>query len=560
MIDPLVVELGLIIVVATVVGILFRVLRQPLILAYIATGVILGASFFNVIASPHIVEALSTLGVAFLLFLVGLTLNVKVLREVGKVSLFAGLGQVIFTAILGTGLALLLGFGMVEAVFIGVAFTFSSTIIIIKLLLDQDELETLHGKIAIGILIVQDVVAVLALLFVTSFGTTTGLTGIAINIFIGGLGLIIVAFLLSRYVIGKLFYYFAQSQELLFLTSLSWLAIIAGISEAFGFSIEIGAFIAGITLAPLPYSYNISGKVKYLRDLFLVLFFVSLGTRLVAESLFAVMTTALVFSAFILLINPLIIFIIMGFMGYTPRTNFKISFSVAQISEFSLILIALGNIRGFVSDEVTVIAIIVAVVTIAISSYFITYADKLYDLFPKRILNLLQFRRPASNMKKELQTKKYAAAFLGFGKMGRTVFENMNFEKKEVLVVDFNPSIAMEAIKSKLNFLFADITDVDTIDLITKTSPPLIFSSIEDVEPNEVLLKKLAGRKDILKVLVSENVRNARYFYELGADLVIVPSITASERISIILSTALKDKDLMQTFKDEQLRIMKKFK
>ncbi|MCK4496650.1 MAG: cation:proton antiporter, partial [Candidatus Aenigmarchaeota archaeon] len=300
-------ELGTIIIIATLLGIIARKLRQPIILAYILTGIIVGPTFLNIVTSVDMVYVFSQLGIAFLLFLVGLNMNYKVLREVGKISLITGTGQIVFTFIIGYGIALLLGFQLIESFFISIALTFSSTIIIVKLLADKNDLESLYGKISIGFLLVQDFVAIAIIVMLSGNIIGMSLESLLMVNIMKIVFLFCVTFVFGKYILPPLIGVISKSTEMLFLSGISWMFVMCMLSMYLGFSIEIGALLAGISMASLPYHFEITGRIKPLRDFFLILFFVILGAQMIFSEIGGLILPAIVFSIFILIGNPLIV-------------------------------------------------------------------------------------------------------------------------------------------------------------------------------------------------------------------------------------------------------------
>jgi len=344
-------ELALIIGVAAVLALIGRLIKQPPIIAYLVTGIIIGPFAFGILSSTEIVQTLARMGVAFLLFIVGLNLDFRVLKEVGIVSLVVGIGQIIITAGIGFGIALWLGFAYVPSLFIAAALAFSSTVVVVKLLSDKNELETLHGKIALGILIFQDFVAALVLMIIPVLGPGLG-DFTVIFLQLGKAILLIVGMFLFAYIfLPGVLSIAAKNQEVLFLFSVAWALLFAVLFDFLGFSLEIGALLAGMALASSKYSLEIRGKIKGLRDFFVVLFFVYFGSQLVGPITSKLIIQALIFSAFVLIGNPIIVMTLMRMFGYKKRTNFFTGISLAQISEFSLILILLGFTLGFISQE-----------------------------------------------------------------------------------------------------------------------------------------------------------------------------------------------------------------
>src|SRR3989344_4802104 len=305
-------ELSVIVVIATSIAGIIKLLKQPLIIGYIITGLLVSPLFLNLIHSTEILQTFSHIGVAFLLFIVGINLSPKIIKEDGVVSLITGIGQVIFTSLIGFFISRWLGFSIVTSLYIAVALTFSSTIIIMKILSDKKDLETLYGKISIGFLLVQDIIAVIVLIVVSSFSSGTNITNLITDSLIKGVSITAAVIVIANYILPKLSDFFAKSQEYLFLFSISWGLGLATLFHFLNFSIEIGALIAGVTLSLSPYHQEISSKMKVLRDFFIIIFFVLLGSQLVFGNINQYIIPTIVFSLFILIGNPLIVMVLMG--------------------------------------------------------------------------------------------------------------------------------------------------------------------------------------------------------------------------------------------------------
>ncbi|MCG2720183.1 MAG: cation:proton antiporter [Nanoarchaeota archaeon] len=385
------IELSIIICITVLVVGIIRLLKQPLIIGYIIAGIIVGPYFLNIIRSTETLMVFSQIGVSLLLFIVGLSLSPRVIKEVGKVSLITGLGQILFTSLFGFFIARLLGFSIIISLYVAMALTFSSTIIIMKLLSDKKDLEKLYGKISIGFLLVQDIFVIFLLLVISSFSGTLNLANMALETIIGGVLLIGTLLLISIYLLPGLSKFFAKSQEFLFLFSIGWGLCLAALFHYIGFSMEVGALIAGISLSISPYHYEISSKMKPLRDFFIILFFILLGSQMIFGNITPFIIPAIIFSLFVLIGNPLIVMILMGLLGYRKKTSFQAGLTVAQISEFSLIFIALGVKVGHLKPEILSFVTIIGLITIAGSTYLILYSEKIFfhlakylDLFERK--------------------------------------------------------------------------------------------------------------------------------------------------------------------------------
>ncbi len=254
-------QLGAILVIAAGLSLIAHRLKQPLIIAYIVTGVLVGPEVWSLASQPELFDALSNIGVAFLLFTVGLGLNWRHIKEVGKVSLATGIGQVLFTTIAGFALGKMLGLETITSLYLAIAFTFSSTIIIIKLLMDKEELDTLYGRISVGFLIVQDLVAMLILLGLGSFDSGASIGGIVLSTLFKVAIIVPVVWFVSAKIAPRMVPYVARSQELLFIFSIAWCFLIAGILVLFGFGIELGALLAGVMLSGTTMQREINARI-----------------------------------------------------------------------------------------------------------------------------------------------------------------------------------------------------------------------------------------------------------------------------------------------------------
>jgi len=537
-------ELSAVIITAVVIGIIFKKLRQPTILAYIVTGILLGSAFFGIISSGEAMHVFADLGIAFLLFLVGIHLDPKVLRDIGKTSIITGFGQIAFTFTIGYFVSTALGFSMIEAVYLALGLTLSSTVIIIKLLTDKNELNSLYAKISIGFLLVQDFVAIMAIIAISTFTPGVTVSQQVVNFVLNLSIFVLVVWIVSKYVIKRLFDSIAKSQELLFMGGIGWCFALASLSMVLGFSKEIGAFIAGVSIASLPYSYEVFAKMKYLRDFFIVLFFVYLGSSLIFISPQEVILPAIALSLVVIIGNPLIIFVLMSLLGYKSRTSFMAGSGFAQISEFSLIVILLGKQAGHFgpNELVTPTITLVAVMTISISTYFILYNNRIYERIFKRIpiLKKAFYQEDKLSSAKE---KQYPLILLGFGETGKKVFSRIKLSKKDVLIIDYDPHEIKQGIKKGFDCIYGDAADVETIKFLLRKQPQIIVSTVMDTEVNERLVNEFKKRKkkDMQLIILASTLGEAKMLYEKKADFVLVPSQIAAEKIGVIINDLQKD-------------------
>ena len=533
-VDPLLLELGVILVLAAILGIILKALKQPLILAYLITGLIIGSLGFFDIAEREALEFFSNLGVMFLLFLVGLEMDYDSIKKVGKTSLAIGLGQVAFTATGGFLIAnLVFGFEVVHAAYIAIALTFSSTVIIVKLLSDKGNLTSLHGRAAIGLLLVQDMVVILILISLNALdaGGEVGL-GSVMQIIAGGIALFMAMMALGRTVFPYIFRKVAHSQELLFLVSLAWLLSFAVIVKATGFSIEIAGFLGGVALANSAQKYHIASKIRPLRDFFILVFFAILGSMMAVSNLGGMIVPIIAFSLFVLIGNPLIVMFIMKILGYKKRTNFLTGVTVAQISEFSMIFATLGLTLGHISDQVFALIAAVGVVTITLSTYLILYAEKIFDYISKP-LSFFEKENTIEDMESDPDPSK-PIVLIGAHRTGEGI---MNYiDPDDLLVVDFDPLIIDDLKERGIKHLFSDATDPHVLEHLNLKKTEVIISTSPNLKDNLDLVRRVKGTKEGVKIIVrAENRREALELYDEGVDYVLLPHFVSGQYLGSII-------------------------
>ena len=485
-------QIALILLVAAVVGFLANLLRQPLIVAYIFVGILLGPAFLGLVSASEEIELLAKFGIAILLFLVGLKLDISLIRSTGLVALTTGVAQVLITMGIGFLIVLAWGFEWIPALYVALALAFSSTIIIIKVLSDKRELDRLHGQIAVGVLIVQDILVIVAMVVIASMGTPDGVdepTSLLVTL-VGSVIFLAAVALLARYVVPRLLSVLARSQELTLLFGVGWAMSLAGTSQLLGLSMEIGAFVAGVALASTPYRESLSARMVSLRDIMILFFFIELGTSLSFEDAGSQILLAAILSLFVLVLKPLIVMVIMGALGYRSQVSFKAGFALAQISEFSLILIALGYSLGQVDSEILSLVTLVAIITITLSTYFILYSDKLYPLAAPL---LRRFDRIDSHdeEREESQAHPFDAIVIGAGRLGSSVVRGMQDKGGRLLVVDQDPRALKAAKGEGVETLFGDISDPEFAASLPLNETDAVICSVHDRSTNLVLLETL---------------------------------------------------------------------
>jgi Kef-type K+ transport system membrane component KefB len=518
-------QVAAILLVTVVVGVLARLLRQPLIIGFIAVGILVGPIGLGIVAGGREVELLATLGISLLLFIVGLKLDVRLIRTLGPVALATGLGQVLFTSAVGFLIALALGFAVTESLYIAVALTFSSTIIIVKLLTDKGETEQLHGRIAIGFLIVQDIVVVIVMIALSAFGRAEGEADLPVELLsVAGRGTLFLGAiaLASRYALPSILRRVAGTPELLVLVAVTWAVVLAAASDLLGFSEEVGAFLAGVSLASTPFREALAARLGTLRDFLLLFFFVDLGAYMDfgrAEEQFG---AAVVLSIFVLVGNPVIVMLIMGAMRYRKRVGFLAGLTVAQISEFSLIFAALGVSLGHIGGETLGLITTVGIITIGLSTYLILYSAQLYRRL-ERWLGVFERDAPRDPVLASDGVQPEVVV-VGVGRYGGQMATSLAAEGCSVLGVDFDPDALDRLRASGVPVAYGDVEDPDLPQVLPLSHTRWVVSSVRNVDVNLTLIGALRahGYRGLIAV-AAEREGDVRRLEDGGADLVLLP-------------------------------------
>jgi len=519
-------DITLMLTLAVALGIVFRALRQPEILAYMLAGIIIGPLGLFRLHEPEAMHAFSEIGITLLLFILGLELKLSELRSVGKVALITGIGQILFTSLIGFGICLLLGISPIASVYLSVALTFSSTIVIVKLLSDKKDLNSLYGKVAIGFLLVQDFVAIIALIVLAGFASGEGAALPEASTFLWLLAKAVLLFgavvWLSQKVFPTLIHKLSNSRELLFLFAIAWAFGISALVSApwMGLSIEIGGFLAGLALANSTESFQIVSKVRSLRDFFITLFFVLLGTNLVFSSIGTIILPALLLSVFVLVGNPLIVMAIMGVMGFRKRTSFMAGLTVAQISEFSLIVTFMGLRIGHISPELVSLVTLVAMITFTLSTYAILNSNVLYDWL-KPWLRFFEKKSLRDEYNHDSEKMTDHIVLVGVNRMGRRILDRLKKEKTPVLAVDFDPAVIDQLREENIPVLFGDFADPDIREKAQLDRARLLISTLPDMADNLIVIHSVRSF-DLPVIVAATQEQDIRELYDAGAHYVVM--------------------------------------
>ncbi|MDO8564006.1 MAG: cation:proton antiporter [Nanoarchaeota archaeon] len=553
--------ISLIVSISALLTVFARLIKQPPIIAYLIAGILVGPLVFNLIGPANettgLLQVFSHIGVAFLLFIVGLSLDFRVMKEVGKVATLAGLVEIALTGGIGFLIATAIGFQNTTALYLGAAIAFSSTVVVVKILADKKEIDTLHGRLTLGILIVEDLVAAIALMAVPLIQEGSSIIFIFQKLGII-IGLIAIIFFVTSFLQERMLGYLAKNQEGLFLFGIAWALILAALFDYLGFSLEIGALIAGMSLASSKYTLEIGGKMKPLRDFFMVLFFVFFGSQLAEAITPSLIKTALIFSIFIIIGKPLIIMSVLKLFGYTKRTNFLTSSSLAQVSEFSLILILLGFNLGHINQEMMSLLVLIAVITIGVSSYNIYYSHHIFGKI-SHLLSIFESKKHRIDNKEK--KKEYEVFVFGYHRIGYKIIQSLKKMNAKVVVVDYNPKVIIALNKENIEAIYGDASDRNFLSEIGLEKAKLVISTIPQEDANIAIKETLKEIKSKAALIATaEQPRTALNLYNNGIDYVIVPHHLGGDYASSLIEKFGTSKKTYEEFGKKHFSSLKKGK
>lgn len=550
--SDLFIQLSTILILGSVITSILHFLRQPQIIGYLITGFIAGPLVLNLLGENNLLIDVSSIGIALLLFIVGLELNIQTLSRLKHVVLGTTILQVIFVSLVSAGAALLLGFGRLESFILGIALALSSTLIIVKVYTDKKELTRLYAQIAIGILILQDVIATGVKIFlasqkegVVSWIDIGVLSGKALALFAG-------LYLLSKFVLPRIVSFIESSKELLLIATLGWALGVAAVFEYLGFSIEVGALFAGVALASLQYNQEIAARLKPLRDFFIVIFFITLAASVTSGQLNNIWLPVIIFSFIVIFIKPLVTLISMGIAGYTKRTSFKTAISLSQVSEFSFIFIASAASSGLASADTQALVLVVGIITFISSTYMMKYDDEIFNKLESR---LQLFERKVTRLEQKEANANYPIVIFGYRKGGIEFIRTFKAMKKRFIVVDYDPEAIEQLEKHKAHFMYGDVTDLELIDELNLDKSKMMISTISNFATNEFLAQWLkANNPDAVLICSAENAEHAGELYNLGANYVMMPHFIGSEKISSFIKKSDFKRSEFNRFRDQHLK------
>ncbi|QQS23338.1 cation:proton antiporter [bacterium] len=563
--DNLFIELAAVMAGAGIIAFLLRFLKQPSIIAYIVTGLIIGQLGLVNIHNGEIFHGLGEIGITLLLFMVGLEMDISQLKRISKTAIITGLVQVIFTGVAGFGLLSLLGFEFVTALYISIAISFSSTIIAVKLLSEKKDLQSLYGKIVVGILLVQAVLAIFILVLLSSSNAVSGSPFAGFNLSgqlvltLGKTFMLGVAIVwLSKYVFPRVIKSIEKSEELILLFALAWSLGIAALFSLpiIGFNAAIAGFVAGLSLANSGIQHKIGSRIQPLRDFFIIIFFIVLGASLSLTNISDAIIPALIITGFVLIIKPLITSLSLSILGYKPRIGFMSGASIAHISEFGLLITSAGLAAGYVNEtDVTVVAL-VRILTIAAATYGILYASKIYK-YVQPLFNYLDF----SNTKKDNELIKSPPAnhiiIIGAHRLGSHILDSLSVPAEEIVIIDFNPDVVHHYEKLGYTAICGDIADQYIQEVSNLKKARLIISTIPDLADNMATFEFIKRQKKKIKIIMTaQDEDEAQVLYDLGADYVLVQHIIGSLHLAGVIE-ANQNPNALKKLKERHLKSLR---
>ncbi len=574
MIEAFTTDLVLIIVTATVLSILARKTGQPTIVAYILTGIVLGPVLigvaedlgltpliaqlgldiiphpFGAVTESELTHLMSELGLGFLLFLLGIEMNLKDIEELLRPITNIAIWQTVLQTSLAFIIPLVLGFTMMETVVIALCTVFGATPVIVKLLNDKGEINSLPGKIDVGVLILQDIylVIILALFSADSLTNPSEIGFQLVKIFslialIGGL-----SYLLAQNLLPRLFKKIGNDRHAFFIHGLAWAFIFITISVNLGLDIEVGAFLAGLGLGQMPYRNELKERIRPLTDFFIVIFFSSIALTLEPSNLYAYWFQALIASIVLMVGNFMIMFYLINRLGFDSMTSFLGSINMTQVSEFSLVVGGLAVTQGYIGNDILGYLSLMALLTMTSSSYLINYNKQIFA----KVEHLLErFDNNHEWSSKEMEDH---VVILGYDNLARNTVAELEEHGEEIMIVDRNPENVEELSNSKYEYIFGDASHGEIRKDAGLDRAKIIISFVPDLSLNKQLLR--STEEECVRVVKARNFEEAGELYDLGADYVIIKNMLSGDRLGDQLKAYFEDKELfLEEVQEEQEKI-----
>ncbi len=549
-----IVELVAVFVIAVLVGIIFRYFGLPSIIGHVLSGFMIGFVGFVSFPSIDILEKLGVLGVTLLLFLVGLEMDWKEITKVGKEAVLLFIGQTVLLMVIYIIFGLfLIKFSGLTAVLFAVTMTFSSTIVVVKVLSEKKELNSFSGRLSLGILLLQDVLAIGLLVFLPSFGKGININGLGI-LFLKLILLILAVNVVGHMIISQIMKHVIKTAEDLVLFSLAWFVLVVfGTVRLTGLSPEVGGLLAGLSLSTSWGHFQIVSKIRIIRDVFLTLFFVLLGFQVGLGSIDWNLVMILI--PMIVVVKFLISHLVSRMIGLSGRNAIQIGINMTQTSEFSLVVLSIGLLAGFWNESLVKAVTLAALFSMALSTILISKAEKLSIKIGK--LSKFLFVFGGKNKQIKVAYKNHVV-LVGCDRTGKGILSFLNRIGEKTVVVDFNPQVVADLKKRGEAVIYADATDPDILDLANMTEAKLIILTIKNVNDSLSLISELNNRNiDVAIIADAEGIVQAKELYKAGVSYVILPHFVSGWHLGQIIKKYGNDKKTLIRYRKNQDNILK---
>ncbi len=532
-------DFALLVVAATILSYLARLTKQPTIVAYVLTGVVVGPIGLAIVTEDQLIEIVSELGLGFLLFLLGIEMRFSSIREIARPVGAIAVGQAILQAVASTAVALLLGFTLFQSLMIALATTFGATPIIVKVLGDKDDLKSLYGKVDVGVLIFQDIYLVMALA-ILAVGTVDDAAEVAASIgrvllLMGAIG--VAAYLASRYLLPTLLRASAENKSTLFTVGIAWAFLFIFAAETLELSVEIGAFLAGLALAQLPYSTELKERMRPATNFFIAVFFASIALQMEVDQLLAHWQEAVIASVLLLAINSVIVFSLFYSQRFDVETSFLGTISMLQVSEFSLVLGALAVDQGFIEEGILGFLSLMALITMPISTYYVLYNRQLYR-YVRPYLEALEREDTIEASPVEYDDH---AVIVGYSRLTSELAEVLEAHVEEVVFVEDRAEHVEELTESDHGFVFGNARHGDVRAEANLSGAEVVVSV---TERSDVALRIVEDAEG-LTIVTATTEEEATILRESGADYVVLERGLVGAELDSLLSR-LDDREALE--------------
>ncbi len=566
------IDLAIILLAATVAGFIAKQTGQPTIIAYILAGVIIGPVVLGLVESTELTETLSELGLAFLLFLLGIKMRIDEIKHILAPIVKISLPQMAAVGLLGFGIAFGLsylpffeGFGVVESIIIGLAVMYSSTAVVVKMLTDLGETTTLHGKIDVGILLAQDVVVVI-LLAVLAAGRPESAVDVATTL---AVVLILVAIITvaalaaSKYALPAIFRRIADNSQVFFLIAISWAFLFVFVSDEInlflaplGFedaylSIEMGAFLAGVAIAQLPYSKQLQDQVNPLTDLFVMIFFASVALSLEASELFFYWQEAVIAAVLLMVGKFVIFFALLSWQQFDSETTFFGSLYMIQVSEFGVVVASAAVVGGFIGREILGFLTLLAIITMAVSVYFFAFGQPLYN----RVEPFVSRFESAETFTEQKREYNNHAVVIGYDDLTRNTLTLINDQYEDLVIVDRQATRVEQLTDEGYNAVFGDIANNSIRKDVALKKADFVLYSSDQIEVGKKILQETS--EDATVILEADDIDDAQELYERGADYVIQSVPLSSDRLADYIRALLEEPEAFEDAAERDTELLR---